>query len=248
MDAAKARAAANISSGVDRQSRSEAVAKSKVDAIKAGAAKRSASSRMLSITDGTLVDRAAAADPPRLPLGLIDLTRPQPASKDDLTQECDARGLKPKSGALRAVQRDGGPGEPKLKINELKELLLPHCLAGTCLLEQKRPDESDLAGSAGGADWGHWGHQKKKPRLVGVEAGREQSPTAGGAAPAAKVTQLPPPSEEPTAQTPMQVGAPAVGTAEAIAHEAPAPAPTPTPQRSGLRAIGVRRKPSRFEA
>ena len=156
--------------------------------------------------------------------------------------------MKPKSGALRAVQRDGGPGEPKLKINELKELLLPHCLAGTCLLEQKRPDESDLAGSADGADWGHRGHQKKKPRLVGVEAGREQSPTAGGAAPAAKVTQLSPPSEEPTAQTPMQVGAPAVGTAEAIAHEAPAPAPTPTPQRSGLRAIGVRRQPSRFEA
>ena len=45
---------AKISSGVDRQSRSEAVAKSKVDAIKTGAAKRSASSRMLSITDGLM--------------------------------------------------------------------------------------------------------------------------------------------------------------------------------------------------
>ena len=59
-------------------------------------------------------------------------------------------------------------------------------------------------------------------------AGSEQSPTAGGAAPTAVVTPMSPPSEEPTTQTPMQAGAPAVGTAaEAIALEAPAPAPTP---------------------
>jgi hypothetical protein len=134
--AAKAHAAVNRQKKVDRKSRSEVVANSKVDAVEVGAAKRRASTRMADINSETLEVRAAAVDPPRQPLGLIDLEQRQPASKEDLTQECEARGLEPKSGALRMKPRVSGLGEPKLKIDELKELLLPHCLPSSSLLEQ----------------------------------------------------------------------------------------------------------------
>jgi hypothetical protein len=106
--------------------------------------------------------------------------------------------------------------EPKLKIDELRELLLPHCLPSSSLLEQKRPDKSDAADNASGADWGLWGHQKKKLRLVVVEAAPEQSPTAGSSA------------------------------TEVIALDTPSPTPGPDAKRSSLRAVGVRRQPSRF--
>ena len=112
--------------------------------------------------------------------------------------------------------RVSGLGEPKLKIDELKELLLPHCLPSSSLLEQKRPDKSDAADNACGADWGLWGHQKKKLRLVVVEAAPEQSPTAGSSA------------------------------TEVIALDTPSPTPGPDAKRSSLRAVGVRRQPSRF--
>ena len=214
--AAKAHAAVNRQKKVDRKSRSEVVANSKVDAVEVGAAKRRASTRMADINSETLEVRAAAVDPPRQPLGLIDSEQRQPASKEDLTQECEARGLEPKSGALRMKPRVSGLGEPKLKIDELKELLLPHCLPSSSLLEQKRPDKSDAADNASGADWGLWGHQKKKLRLVVVEAAPEQSPTAGSSA------------------------------TEVIALDTPSPTPGPDAKRSSLRAVGVRRQPSRF--
>ena len=106
--AAKAHAAVNRQKKVDRKSRSEVVANSKVDAVEVGAAKRRASTRMADINSETLEVRAAAVDPPRQPLGLIDSEQRQPASKEDLTQECEARGLEPKSGALRMKPRVSG--------------------------------------------------------------------------------------------------------------------------------------------
>ena len=51
--------------------------------------------------------------------------------------------------------RVSGLGEPKLKFDKLKELLLPHCLpSSSLLLEQKRQGKSDAADSASGAGWG----------------------------------------------------------------------------------------------
>ena len=94
-------------------------------------------------------------------------------------QECEARGLEPKSGALRMKPRVSGLGEPKLKIDELKELLLPHCLPSSSLLEQKRPDKSDAADNASGADWGLWGHQKKEASLGGCGGSARAEPHCG---------------------------------------------------------------------
>ena len=116
--------------------------------------------------------------------------------------------MKPKSGALRAVQRDGGPGEPKIKIdiNELKELL-SHCLAGSCMLKQTRPDESGfmvvLIGAAGAT------RKRSRASCWWMQRWDEQSPGA----PAAVATSLSMSPEEPATQTPMQAGAPAVDIA-----------------------------------
>ena len=141
----------NIDSGVDRTSRKEAVAAKRAEAsaarlrkrkVKAAAAaervekaaasniapKAGSKPRKKIPTAESQAARALISNPARLYLGKFDLTAKISASNEELTEECEARGIAPANGAqLRAKPK--GPeakGDPKLTVKALVLLLKPH--------------------------------------------------------------------------------------------------------------------------
>jgi len=141
----------NKDSGVDRTSRKEAVAAKKAEVSAARLRKRKAKAaaaaeraektaasntapnagskpRKKFPTAESQAARALISNPARPHLGKFDLTAKIPASKEELTEECEARGIAPANGAqLRAKPK--GPEanvDPKLTVKALVLLLKPH--------------------------------------------------------------------------------------------------------------------------
>ena len=139
-------AAKNRTEGVDRKSMSEATATAKHAKGIDQKNKRETSKR----ANGGFLSRekqqslVQEANPPRVPLGMIDLDSKRPASVEELTRECEVRHLEHPTKALRT----NGKGAPKLKVVELVALLKPHAAVGGRYLKIQAAHVDSAAGDS----------------------------------------------------------------------------------------------------